>query len=461
MRIKSSIFSLMDFLDTRAPDLVFISESQTFQSDIKPLMQTLQCKYDYFLNSDDLHSPEVSVKQAFSYGGTLLLWKNELTSFISIFPVDTPAFTPLILKAPETPVSAHIALYLPTQGKDQEFFNEIVNLRICLNDIQQEYPGCLFFLRGDSNVNPNNRKRVTVLRQLMEDFSLKMVNITHKTYHHFKGNGESDSNIDVLLYSIKHDVSEQVTEIICRHTQPLVLSHHDVIISQSIIPAILPNTSGFVPPNEVPRLVNSRHKILWTEQGAESYEALIKPQLQSVQDLFLDSSSVDSMSVALQMTNFALTNTAISTNKAIPLGGSQKSKHMAMPPSILKAKKDLHHAHKKLKRRNSEKNIFSYKQAKIHYRKAIKRWRIHESIRRDQRLHTIMTDNPSEIFKFLRGTKSSREIRELKVGNNVYSGEHIPNGFYESMRKIKSCDINQLKLDENLSDHFNTHQHIL
>ena len=256
----------------------------------------------------------------------------------------------------------------------------------------------------------------------MEDFSLKMVNITHKTYHHFTGNGESDSSIDVLLYSIKHDVSEQVTEIICRHTQPLVLSHHDVIISQSIIPAILPNTSGFVPPNEVPRLVNSRHKILWTEQGAESYEALLKPQLQSIQDLFLDSSSVDSMSVALQMTNFALTNTAISANKAIPLGGSQKSKHMAMPPSILKAKKDLHHAHKKLKRRNSEENIFSYKQAKIHYRKAIKRWRIHESIRRDQRLHTIMTDNPSEIFKFLRGTKSSREIRELKVGNNVYSG---------------------------------------
>ena len=460
--LKSSIFALKEFLEENDPDLVFISESQTFQTDIKPILQPINHEYDFFLNSDDLHSPESTSNHSVSYGGTLVLWRRVLGPSLTIFPVETPAFTPLILKLPGFAVSVHIALYLPTRGRDSEFFHEIANLRLCLIDIQEKHPGCIFFLRGDSNVNHNNIKRVSVLKQLMSDFKLTMVNITHNTYHHFVGNGKFDSSLDVLIHSKTQNVKEEVLEIICKISQPLVLSHHDVILSKATIPSQPFKEVECVPPSKAPRLSNTRHKILWSDHGIEKYRAMLEPQLKVIQEIFIDSSSVDSMAVALQLTNFALTNTATLSNRALSSSRRGKEKQSVTPPFIIKAKSDLQRAHKKLKRRKTEINIIAYKQAQKSYRKAVKRWRICDSIRRDQRLYTIMSDNPADIFKFLRGNKTaSKEIRELKVGNQIYSGDSIPDGFYESMRNIKSCDLSQLRSDENLMDHFSIHQHIL
>ena len=49
--LKSSIFALKEFLEENDPDLVFISESQTFQTDIKPILQPINHEYDFFLRS--------------------------------------------------------------------------------------------------------------------------------------------------------------------------------------------------------------------------------------------------------------------------------------------------------------------------------------------------------------------------------------------------------------------------
>ena len=446
----------------KSPDLVFISESQTFQSDIKAILLPICHKYEYFLNSDDLHYFENTFNQSVSYGGTLVLWRKKLSSFVSLFPVKTPAFLPLILKLPRAVISAHIALYLPTGGRDSEFFDEVANLRFCLTEIQEKHPECIFFLRGDSNVNSNNQRRVSVLKQLLDDFNLNMVEINHKTYHHFVGNGEFDSNLDVLLHSKKHDVEEVLLEIICKHSNPLVLSHHDIILSRASIPAKACNDLVCAPPLKAPRINNTRHKIVWSEHGVETYRTLLEPQLLLIREVFIDSASVESMAVALQLTNFVLTNTAKLCNQVLPLNGKKKDKQMFTPLPILKAKKDLQRAHKKLGRSRSEQNVVNYKKFQVLYRKAVKMWRFSEGMRRDQRLHTIMTDKPTDIFKFMRSNKpSSREILELKVGNRVYSGDDIPDGFYESMTNIKSCDLGLLKSDENLADHFSTHQHIL
>ena len=136
------------------------------------------------------------------------------------------------------------------------------------------------------------------------------------------------------------------------------------------------------------------------------------------------------MAVALQLTNYILTNTASRSNRVILPRRRGKVKQADTPSSIAKAKNDLQKAHKKFKRRPTELNINVYKQAQISYRKAVKKWRISDSIRRDQRLYTIMTDNPSDIYKFLRGNKSSsKDIQELKVGNKLYAGDYIPDGF--------------------------------
>ena len=116
-----------------------------------------------------------------SDGGTLVLWQRELDPFVSFYPVNTASFTPLVLKLPESPISVQISLYLPTHGKDLEFVSELASLRLCMEEINDLYPGTVFFLRGDSNVNSKNKFRVSLFNQLIEDFNLKSVQISHKT----------------------------------------------------------------------------------------------------------------------------------------------------------------------------------------------------------------------------------------------------------------------------------------
>ena len=180
---------LKDCLYQYTPSLAFISESQTFQSDISGLMQHIQGEYCFFLNSEDYHDPEIALVKNTTPGGTLLLWKKNLDPYVSIHPVQTSSFSPLVLKIPGCQTTVHIVLYLPTHGKDANFVSDFADLKNCLEELRDTYPDCLFFLRGDSNVNTKNKSRVSLLTQLMDDFSLKKVFIPHNTYHHFVMDG--------------------------------------------------------------------------------------------------------------------------------------------------------------------------------------------------------------------------------------------------------------------------------
>ena len=164
-------------------------------------------------------------------GGTLVLWAKGLDPYVTIHPPTTSSFTALILQIPGYQVTIHVALYLPTSGRDQDFVSELTNLRICLAELAEQYPRAVLFIRGDSNVNKNNKNRLLLLKQLMENFSLLRVSIEHHTYHHFVGEGLYDSDIDVLLHSDRPGVSEELVKILCTHDHPDMLSHHDIILS--------------------------------------------------------------------------------------------------------------------------------------------------------------------------------------------------------------------------------------
>ena len=85
----------------------------------------------------------------------------------------------MILQLPGHQVTIHVALYLPTSGKDHDFIAEITNLRICLAELTDLYPRAAIYIRGDSNVNKNNENRVTLLKQFLENFSLSRVSTGH------------------------------------------------------------------------------------------------------------------------------------------------------------------------------------------------------------------------------------------------------------------------------------------
>ena len=74
---------------------------------------------------------------------------------MKVLPTTSPAVLPIILSVPGLARSAHIALYLPTHGKDSEFVSALAALESCMLSITEEY-SCPIYMRGDCNVNPSN-----------------------------------------------------------------------------------------------------------------------------------------------------------------------------------------------------------------------------------------------------------------------------------------------------------------
>ena len=119
--LKRNIYNLKHFLDLTMPDLVFLSEPNVFNNELKQLAVHFSDKYNWYLNSEDNYDQEAPFIKNYTHGGTLALWKHDIDAFISAYPVSTTSFLPLVFAPPGSPVSIHIALYLPTSGQEAEF----------------------------------------------------------------------------------------------------------------------------------------------------------------------------------------------------------------------------------------------------------------------------------------------------------------------------------------------------
>ena len=83
----------------------------------------------------------------------------------------------------------------------------------------------VFCIQGDMNISERNTARAPMLSHFLSKHSLSSVCLTHPSYHHFMGNGgEFDSSLDVLLFSSKSGVHEEIKEQFCRNEHPLVIS---------------------------------------------------------------------------------------------------------------------------------------------------------------------------------------------------------------------------------------------
>ena len=259
----------------------------------------------------------------------MAMWRKWLDPYITVHHTQSSAFLPVILKLPSTRVSVHIAIYLPTHGKDAEFVSELADLKNCLEEVCSENDSPLVFIRGDGNCNAKNIKRFHLLQHFIDEHSLTQVAILHPTYHHFVGDGLYDSNVDVILHSKEDSVTETILRIICRNDHPEISSHHDIIISQVSLPhnAPAPRSSNLL---VAPRTAVERRKILWTEEGTAEYLKLISSQLHDLRLSWLNASSRAATSVLMQCTNDILNLGASTPNPNalnMSLGG-----HYAPPP---------------------------------------------------------------------------------------------------------------------------------
>ena len=174
-----------------------------FQCDSPLAMQLFKNDYCSYLNSTDIYDPDLPLTYSKAHGGSMIMWKALHDPHVSIIPVGTSSFSPIKFSPPGHPTSIHIAVYLPTQGKEAEFLDEISSLILCIEQLSEQYPEALFYLRGDFNVSSTNKLRMCQIQHLCHQKELVSVSIPHKTYHHFVGGGKSDSDLDKIFFSKK------------------------------------------------------------------------------------------------------------------------------------------------------------------------------------------------------------------------------------------------------------------
>ena len=160
----------------------------------------------------------------------MVMWHSNLDPYVKILPTTSSSSLPILLSIPGLQPTAHIGVYLPTSGKEPEFISALSALDLIITTIKEEY-SIPIYIRGDCNVNPKNKSRAAIFQHFCNKHELSSLDLHHPTHHHFQGDGLYDAQLDVLLYAGPPAQAEILSEIICKLDNPLVQSHHDVIIS--------------------------------------------------------------------------------------------------------------------------------------------------------------------------------------------------------------------------------------
>ena len=82
------------------PSLIFLSEPQLLQCDAATLLQTFQGCYNFHLNSEDLHVPEIAQTKSKTNGGTMILWQTSLDPFVTVIQTTSPSVTAVLFDVP-------------------------------------------------------------------------------------------------------------------------------------------------------------------------------------------------------------------------------------------------------------------------------------------------------------------------------------------------------------------------
>ena len=401
--------------------------------------------FKFHLNSEDSILPTLALDQRHAWGGTLALWHSSLDPFITVLPTSSPSVLPLLLSIPGLSPSLHIGIYLPTSGRDPEFLTALAALDMVLLSLAETKPGVPVYIRGDANVNPNNTARKNMFQHFLTRHALTSLNLHHQTHHHFTGGGASDAQLDVLLFSGPPTLVEQLTSIACCLENPLVPSHHDLITST--FPSMLVPSTSASQATTAPRVRNTRVKVLWDDDGKESYQSLLSSTLPFLQENLTSPSSPALTSILIDSTNQALRRAAETSFRTIKLSSPPKPRSPHCP-ELAAAQRAALLEHKGLKALISSPLASpvalkaarqSASAASAALRSALRRNAQEVASRRDSLLHSVLSSNPNNLFKAVtRIQRSSTPVlNDLQVGNRRYTGEAVPDGFFDALTSLK------------------------
>ena len=211
-------------------------------------------------------------------------WKSHLDPYVTLGNVLSSSFIILMFNHPNYTKTIHAAVYLPTAGLENTFVEELSKLEAALDMLADEHPDATIFLRGDANASIKPRKgnkRDLLFKFFCEKLSFTSSEIPHETYHHFIGN--TSSSIDVILQKSGSSTVKQevILDVLCSKQNPAVDSKHDIILSSFNLPFSSRKTPNAR--NKTPQIPNTKHKVIWSEEGILSYRELLTPRLLSLQ----------------------------------------------------------------------------------------------------------------------------------------------------------------------------------
>ena len=447
--LRKNIFNLKHLISVTSADFIFLSEPNIFSHDCDNLKKHFDNNYNFYLNSEDKFDKEAPFIKNRTYGGTMSLWKTELDPHISVLPSSTTSFLPILFSPPGSPPSVHISIYLPTSGKESEFLGEISQLRATIEEIKVTYKDVLVYIRGDSNVNRNNKPRSKIFDNFCSELQLVRVPTHHNTYHHFMGDGLFDSDIDVILHSSESKYDEKIQQIFCSQDYPVVNSSHDPILSSTRISS---QPSPTLQVAFAPTLEHERHKIVWNVESVLDYKSVVERKLPKIREDWYRPSSVASIRVLLDLTSAILSSCASKTNKKVTLKPVTRKHQSKLPKNIRSAKNYMNAAHRNYKKALKSRSISissarsSWITSKKYYR-SICRKHIHkEDHLRDSELFSIFS-SPSLLYQKIKASKSSavRSVPFLTVGNTTYPAEQVGDGLFASISQLKKQDLTSLQ----------------
>ena len=437
------------------PSFIFLSEPWLHLSDAPLATDLVSPKYCYYLNSEDRHDSLLSLRYSRAHGGTMAFWLKDLDPYVTVLDPPSSRILCIILDKPGYEISAHLTIYLPTAGKDPDFTEELALLEATVDDIFEKYPACSLYIRGDANASLHPRpgsKRDELFSFFVSHNLLNSVPINHPTYHHFMNSGFSDSCIDVLLSSsvtssgFPNTSTETLLSILCSKTCDLIDSSHDLLISSLDLPPVA-KVMETVDTLVAPRVSNTKHRVVWSDEGIVKYKELLHHVLPSLQADYSGNLLPGSASVLLQATNHIFTAAAKYTNKHVDLAAPAKAKKPYTPPEIKAAEKSKKKAHKYLLSVSSdpclkEDALVAFKAAKSSYQNAVRRHQVHEECLRDQQLNDLLGQDKTIAFRRIKSGKKnlSSSIKSLKVGDRIYSENNVADGFYHSISSLKTLD---------------------
>ena len=98
--------------------LIFLSEPQTYQCDLAPLLHPFLGSYEAYLNSEDVFDMDLPLTHPKAKGGTMVMWHISLSPHLKVLPSTSPCFISILLSPPGILPSLHTAVYLPTAQQD-------------------------------------------------------------------------------------------------------------------------------------------------------------------------------------------------------------------------------------------------------------------------------------------------------------------------------------------------------